>query len=494
MNKVTKLLKISSLLVILTSIAIPLFNYFVGGNIVLDYIETKYLINLVVANTGIDFSDVSMALTSIVIAKDILVIITTGFYQILFLLILRSLIKKRKGLIRYIFLTLFHLLSYLGILLTYYFNSSLSIEFQFITIETYLIIGLQLINTLLFIAFTVLFIKEKLSNIRPVSPLSFLNAIYYILRTTTVILIVAFALITINIIVLYNLSLMVISNISFEELFNLPASLKYDLLSLFTNVPKPVRMLITSFEFRHWFFELVNAEVVVHIATLSTRVQAELTTIASKYFNTYFPTMAITLGYYFILQIINYLHKKLQFNNIIPVILMIATVIYGTMKLPEAALLNTINTIIIVCISLYVLLIVDKTFADYKVTNKICEVINKFKLSDSAKEFYDQVVTSSKELYSHSKKAFEKSKDKASGLKDKVVKKKEEMKTKTDKPVEEVEVKKEEKAKPKTSTTKKTPAKKKTTTTKKSTSTKKNSSSKKASSSTKKTNTKKNTK
>lgn len=506
MNKLTKLLKISSWAVIIASIAIPLFNYFVGKDIVLGYIETKYLINLVVANSSVDFNAISTALTSIVIAKDILLILTTTFHQLLFLLVLRSIVKKRKGIIKYIFLILFHLLSYVGIILTYYFYINLNVDVNFIAVETSLIIALQLINSILFVVFTLLFIKEKLSNIRPLSPQSFLNAIYYVLRLTTVILIIAFALITLNIIVIYNLALMVISNISFEELFNLPPSLQYDLLTLFTNLPATAKIFITSFEFRHWLFELINGEIIVHIATLSSRIQTELTSIVGKYFDIYFPAMAIMLGYYVIMQTTNFFHKKLEYKNIIPVILMTVTVVYGTSNLPNIEILKNINGIIIVSLVLYIILIIDKVLTDYKYTNKVCEVINKFKLSDSAKEFYDQVIISSKSLHSSSKKVFEKSKDKASKLKEKVINKKDEKikemkktdikedekkeaesknEKKDEQEVESKEVKKETAktdSKSKPSTAKKAPAKKKTTPKNKSTTTTKKTTTKKASS------------
>lgn len=406
MNNIKKYLTISSIILIIITLLIPTYNYFVGTDLVNEYIQTKYILNLIVANSNISFEDISSSLIYVVLAKDGLVILFTLWFQLLFIFTTRYLIRKDKGLITYIFALLFHLLSYVGIIVSYYFYINLTVEVTFITIQTYALIVAQVINSLLFLVFTGLLIREKLRNIMPLTEISFLSAIYFLLKVTTVILIIIFTVTTVSFVALYNITLLVISNISFETLFNLPNTLQYDVLSIFSSIPDEINFILSSIEYKHWLFEVVNGEILINISNLSTRVQSELSYYANLFFTTYFPTIVKLYAYYVIMQFTNYLHKRLNFKNIFPLIFMIITIMVAIVALPKIDELVIVNRFIIVLIILYTIFMIDNLFANYRYTLIVCNAINNFKFSNSFNEFTDEVKSSLNTAKDKTKKTY----------------------------------------------------------------------------------------
>ncbi|MFV0424519.1 MAG: hypothetical protein ACK5K7_03030 [Bacilli bacterium] len=141
-------------------------------------------------------------------------------------------------------------------------------------------------------------------------------------------------------------------------------------------------------------------------------MQDELKNYVELFFNNYFPTIMLLFGYYVITQVTNFLHKKLNYKNFIPLIIMFAAMIIVIIKTDPINLIVNINGFIIVLISLYILFMIDNVFANYKYTNKICNLINNFKFNDSINEFVDVVKKSSTTVKDSSKELFDKLKNK----------------------------------------------------------------------------------
>lgn len=412
MNNLKKFIPISSIILIILTLLIPVYNYFIGEQIINDYIQTKYILNMLVANTNVDFNEISKILTYMILSKDALIILSVAWFQILFIICFKILTKKDKGLITFIFTLLFHILGYIGLVIAYYFYTNLNVDFTFITVQTYLLFIVQIINSILFLLFSVLYIKDKIKSVFPLTPESFLNGIYITLKIVTVTLIVTFAIVTISFVSLYNVALLIISNISIESILNLPDTIQYDIINIFSDIPNNLRTILTSFQYNHWLFEVVNGEILINISTLSTKMQDELKNYVELFFNNYFPTIMILFGYYVITQVTNFLHKKLNYKNFIPLIIMFVAMITVIIKTDPINLIVNINGFIIVLISLYILFMIDNVFANYKYTNKICNLINNFKFSDSINEFVDVVKKSSTTVKDSSKELFDKVKNK----------------------------------------------------------------------------------
>ncbi|MFV0424520.1 MAG: hypothetical protein ACK5K7_03035 [Bacilli bacterium] len=162
MNNLKKFIPISSIILIILTLLIPVYNYFIGEQIINDYIQTKYILNMLVANTNVDFNEISKILTYMILSKDALIILSVAWFQILFIICFKILTKKNKGLITFIFTLLFHILGYIGLVIAYYFYTNLNVDFTFITVQTYLLFIVQIINSILFLLFSNLNIKDKI--------------------------------------------------------------------------------------------------------------------------------------------------------------------------------------------------------------------------------------------------------------------------------------------------------------------------------------------
>lgn len=384
MSKWKNILLYSSITLIVATIIVPIINYFIGENTITGYLELKYIIHLITANNTVTMSEISQAINTTIIIKDAIVILTTTWFQLLAIITLIILHKRAKGFINYLLLLIFHIFSYSGIILNLYFLNNININFTFVTIETYALLALIIVNSIIFIIFSYKFIKMRLQAIKPITEVTIQNAIYYMIKVIAILLIISSITIFISGNILYLIATTIIDTIRIEDILNIHNTIRIDILNSFETAPKEIEQILGAIKYSNGIIELLNGEILIHVNKISNEIQIFLTTNAKEYFNYFTTIVSKYLGYFIIIQIFNYIHKKLNYKNIIPLLILLITVIIGILNLEAFTntILGTINAITIGLVVLYIFIYIDYKVSDYYVTNIICNALNNFTISE----------------------------------------------------------------------------------------------------------------
>ncbi len=398
--KLNKTLITSSFLFLILLLVTPVVNYFYGSSLIETYLNSKYLVHFVIANSELTIDQVTNGAVGVILVRDGFVLITSAWFQILFIITTLILIKRKKGLINFLLSFIFAVLSLVGVVALVYLYYTLEIAQSFFTYQTYFLLAIAITNFIIYLFFSYYFIKSRYNAIMPLTELTFLRAVYYLIRLVAIIVIILSGLILVNGIIFDNFINYVVSQINVEDILNLPSIVRLDLISTLDAADSNFSNIINALTYKQGMFEVLNGELIIHISQLSTSIQTFINSYVDMYYEIF---LTFTLKYvviFIVLQVLNYIHKSLDFKNIISQLLLVALAITTIIVLPteSVSLLVSLKVFIIVLIIIYTLLFIDVKVADYKITRKICDFINNFTLNDSLKSFITAVGQATKEL------------------------------------------------------------------------------------------------
>lgn len=419
--KLKKTVIITSLVYLLALIAMPVINYFYGSKLIASTINAEYLVHLITVASDITFDQIKNLVLGLVLSRDGLILITSAWFQLLFIITTLILMKRQKGLINYLLTLIFAVLSLSGVLGMIILYQKYDISYTFFTNQTYILLVFAVFNFAIYLVFSFFYIKGKIEEIFPITELTFLNAIYHVIKLCAVTVILLSAIVVINGLLLYSAINIVIVKISFESILGLPSILRIDLFGAIDSIPKNLEVILRAISFDGKLVEILNGELLIYFSKLSTSVQDFISSYVDRYYNTFITITSKFILLLVALQSLNYIHKKLEFKNLVVMLLLVATAITSFIAIPDfqASIYNFLTNFITITTLLYLLLFIDYKINDYKYTRKVCDFINNFKLSESFKSLFAAIGSESKNLAAKAKQGSKDLKDKVKDKKNK---------------------------------------------------------------------------
>ncbi len=418
--KLTKLTLFSATLFLIALVITPVLNYYVFHERIVEYTNSLYLAHFITTNSELSFDQINSGILAVVLSRDGLLLSISGWFQLLFIISTAVLIKRKKGLINFILSVIFQTLAILGVIALIVFYNRFNIQPSFFIIQTYILLALVITSTVIFIIFSYFFIRSRYRAIMPITQTTILNAIYNLLRFITVLVIIVSLTVIINSVILYNIAAFAVSQINIEAILDLPPIIRLNLVSVLNNSDTLFDTIISSLTYKQGIFELLNGELIIKINQLSSTIQNYLSSYVDKYFNTLLTNTFIFIGLFSLFQFFNFLHKKLKFENVIAISLLIITLVvsYFVLPLPKISLVYSIKVLMTILVVLYLLIFIDYKLYNYKYIKKGCKFINNFTLSNSFNSFvgvikncFNDVTKYFKKKSKHKKKKQDKAKN-----------------------------------------------------------------------------------
>lgn len=387
--KLNKSLIISSSLFLLTILLMPAINYYFGREVINSYLNSKYLVHFIAANTDITIEQITNSAIYIILIRDGFIIISSALCQFLFVLTIFVLIKRKKGLINYLLSLLFAILSFSGIAALIYSYNTLGVEQSFFTYQTYILLVIAIINFIIYLIFSYYFIKSRYNAIMPLTEQSIFRFIYSILKIAALLIVVLSFVALLGTMILEQFITAVVSKINIEDFLNLPAVIRINLISTLESSNDNFTKMINNLTYKQGLFEILNGELIIQLSNLSTSIQQFINSYVEKYYDLF---VSFTFKYfivYIVLQLLNYIHKNLEFKNIISMLLLVATTITIVVYVPHnnITLLIVFRNLALILVLIYTLIFIDGRIGNYKVTRRLCNYVNNFKINESLSAF-----------------------------------------------------------------------------------------------------------
>lgn len=378
-RKIARLTQLSFLAIIVCAICIMAYNQFVGVNYLSNASKQVYMFNALVANSNgqFTFDKLSTILTQVFLLKDSIVIIALILTQLVFILLVGSMRKREKGYFKYAFAVIFHFLT-LGVAIgNIVLNGYLNINIQFLQVEAIMLLVITLVQTLLlgyllycYISFKPIVLKELLSKG------SFQNFAYKTIRNASIFLgVILVTLVTVALIA-YQALLFIIAQLSLQDYF--PGAVYYDLTQIVSNQSDAAAKILSSVTYNQWFISLKSGTVTLDLSLLDYKIHTIVTDYVSANFSSLIQPILIILGFYIIVNIINYIYKRTQFkHDIVLAVLALVTFLRPFYAVSiNNVLFRILDTLIIIAVIIYIVHRIDDRFFNGELSKLISNAMN----------------------------------------------------------------------------------------------------------------------
>lgn len=365
MNKLKQLWKyqlyLSVALLVFLVMMIFLNQIFVKEDLLL-VAKHSYVFTFLVANSQKTFNDVAPLLLKLLLFKDIIFVFIIGVLLSIYTCLYRSIVKHIYGYVKFFFTSLLLLSTYAVVILNAYILSQISLWSVWSIAESVVLctflVGMSAVHFMFFNQYRH---YRKENNLTIWSRQSLLNLAFKMIKNTTIVVIVIFAILALCVIVGSKVSIYLIHQLSLENYFD--GLYKFDTIQLFKNIPPIMQKMILDIKMGDWFYNVQSGVVIIDIHSIDTRIQTKLANIVNDQSNVFLMVIFKETIFCVFINTMNILYKRTRFTNYYYVYSMIICIVIKFIFIQnDFSLFHIYDILFSIAVFMYIVDVIDNKF------------------------------------------------------------------------------------------------------------------------------------